>query len=630
MARINRYDSPAESNYFNTFVPLPLDQITALGMKRQEDLERKQDAASKYIDQASLVDYIANSKDEEWVKQSYLPLLQKHAEEAMSVDLSNPVEWAKYSTRLRSLGTSDRIRRIEESKARWNQAQEMKQRLIAAGKYNQLLDEDPAIGWDSETGIYNYMPEAYTDKAELFEQYYKHMKPQSKGIVTLPGGIKVLRHAIDMNDIRNISNRAAQELAANPLGQQQVRLFRKMYPGIEKDLSDVDILKMQMEDYGKEYIRSDDQVLPEFAQGIGDGKVPLVSSWSPTATPGTSGKYRIDPSGVLGGLYSGGDSGEGGEPVSGKDLWKGAMSAAGKAAMSGGQYPDMTDYSKAGLTEEGENKRVSKILSDFPELQFDNKGKKLTNRQIMERYRQLSKNPMGGAIYTSNDPETNALLDDLLDNKFTTFKYLIPGTNEVLNVREAAKKLIGTADVDEFRKSMRPAGPSFDLPYGMAIQISPSKKNKYARGTEEAGNQIVAVGDIAIENELANIRNIKHMVETGGRGPVMLATDEAGTMYGVDIGWRVGERNGKESFVPTYKMVTSKPDGTYDYVYQTDKQGNVMLDKQGDPIPMMTNMDDIFKVIVDNMFKGQGLSPYDVNLGQSVSSTARRVVRSGR
>ena len=75
-----------------------------------------------------------------------------------------------------------------------------------------------------------------------------------------------------------------------------------------------------------------------------------------------------------GGLYSGGDSGEGGEPVSGKDLWKGAMSAAGKAAMSGGQYPDMTDYSKAGLTEEGENKRVSKILSDFPELQFDNKG----------------------------------------------------------------------------------------------------------------------------------------------------------------------------------------------------------------------------------------------------------------
>ncbi|MCZ2339232.1 MAG: hypothetical protein LC127_13785, partial [Chitinophagales bacterium] len=135
MARINRYDSPAESNYFNTFVPLPLDQITALGMKRQEDLERKQDAASKYIDQASLVDYIANSKDEEWVKQSYLPLLQKHAEEAMSVDLSNPVEWAKYSTRLRSLGTSDRIRRIEESKARWNQAQEMKQRLIAAGKY---------------------------------------------------------------------------------------------------------------------------------------------------------------------------------------------------------------------------------------------------------------------------------------------------------------------------------------------------------------------------------------------------------------------------------------------------------------------------------------------------------------
>lgn len=269
MAKINRYDSPAESNYFNTFVPLPLDQITALGMKRQGDLERKQDVASKYIDEASLVNYIAGSKDEEYVRNTYLPDLQKKAEEAMSMDLTNPVEWARYSTKLRSAGNSDYIRRIEESKANYDNAQKMKMQLRASGKYNELLDEDPSKGWDSANNVYNYTPEAYTDKAELFEQYYKHMRPQSKGIITLPSGLKVLREGIDVKDVQGISNSAAQQLAATPQGQQQIKLFRKMYPEIGADMDGVDILRMQMEDYGQQYIQSNDQILPQYMQGSG-------------------------------------------------------------------------------------------------------------------------------------------------------------------------------------------------------------------------------------------------------------------------------------------------------------------------------------------------------------------------
>lgn len=105
---VNRYDTPSRSNYFNTFIPLPLDQITALGMQRQEDLTRKQEAMGKALDQYSLVDYITNSKDQEWVQNEYLPKLQKLAEIGMTTDLSNPVEYAKYATQLRGVGTSER------------------------------------------------------------------------------------------------------------------------------------------------------------------------------------------------------------------------------------------------------------------------------------------------------------------------------------------------------------------------------------------------------------------------------------------------------------------------------------------------------------------------------------------
>lgn len=475
MAKINRYDSPAESNYFNTFVPLPLDQITALGMKRQEDLERKQDAASKYIDEASLVDYIAGSKDEEWVKQNYLPSLQKYAEEAMSVDLSNPVEWAKYSTKLRSMGTSDRIRRIEESKARWNQAQEMKQRLIAAGKYNQLLDEDPATGWDSTSGIYNYMPEAYTDKSELFEQYYKHMKPRSKGIVTLNGGIRALREGIDIGDVRGISDRAAQELAANPLGQQQVKLFRKMYPDVASELNDVDILKMQMEDYGRQYISSNDQILPEFAQGAGRDPNAGLFDIIPVSTGGKA--WEVDPAGVgkeLSIIY-------GATPLAVAGTY--ANAGAGQATM--GIPRDIPEGLAAAMGQNRTNNINSaykKIVDKYPVFAKGPDGKDLTPEETINNYKTAVEEwqNTSSTVYAFGNEQVNNEWNRQVARTLTHRQAIIPGTDTPVDIKKLAKHY--GYSYEEFVKAL---GDSDD----MRVQVNAPSIN--ARGVGWSSIQVI-------------------------------------------------------------------------------------------------------------------------------------------
>ena len=433
MSKISRYDSPAESNYFNTFVPLPLDQITALGMKRQEDLERKQDTASKYIDQASLVDYIANSKDEQWVKSEYLPTLQKYAEDAMSVDLSNPVEWAKYSTKLRSHGTSDKIRRIEESKARWNQAQEMKQKLIAAGRYNQMLDEDPSVGWDSTTGIYNYMPEAYTDKSELFEQYYKHMKPQSKGIVTLAGGVKALREGIDMNDVRSISDRAAQELAATPQGQQQIKLFHKMYPEIAKDMSNVDILRTQMEDYGQQYITSNDQILPEFAQGIGSGSDMAAYDLIPVRTAGEG--LDLDPAGVNDILASANIDMSGSNAMSILSSGPGG----GKAAVL--RYNNDASSMTFNRSKKATEAAAQKVIAQYPEFSKGPNGETLTSEQIISNYKTAIDDWKNSSsmVYSFGNEQVNAEWNNRVANTIQHRTFIIPGKETPISFKDAAK-----------------------------------------------------------------------------------------------------------------------------------------------------------------------------------------------
>ena len=277
MARINRYDTPAESNYFNTFVPLPLDQITALGMKRQEDLERKQDLFSRSVDDASMIDYTPGSVDEGRVKNEFLPQIQRLAEEAMSIDLSNPVEWAKYSTKIKRLSVSDDIKRIEQSAAAYKQAVAVANEQRMRGVYNPLLDDTlkKAKSLDSRKEIFNYVPEAQIDKSKLFEPYYKDIGQDYSvrvNVGTKENPLWVLRQGISDNKIRSIGAKAAQDLAATGGGNQIVRLARMENPALYADMTDREILESQMYEYGKSRADFRDQILSEGLQrGSGDG-----------------------------------------------------------------------------------------------------------------------------------------------------------------------------------------------------------------------------------------------------------------------------------------------------------------------------------------------------------------------
>jgi len=575
MAKISRYDSPAESNYFNTFVPLPLDQITALGMKRQEDLERKQDTASKYIDQASLVDYIANSKDEQWVKSEYLPTLQKYAEDAMSVDLSNPVEWAKYSTKLRSHGTSDKIRRIEESKARWNQAQEMKQKLIAAGRYNQMLDEDPSVGWDSTTGIYNYMPEAYTDKSELFEQYYKHMKPQSKGIVTLAGGVKALREGIDMNDVRSISDRAAQELAATPQGQQQIKLFHKMYPEIAKDMSNVDILRTQMEDYGQQYITSNDQILPEFAQGIGSGSDMAAYDLIPVRTAGEG--LDLDPAGVNDILASANIDMSGSNAMSILSSGPGG----GKAAVL--RYNNDASSMTFNRSKKAIEAAAQKVIAQYPEFSKGPNGEILTSEQIISNYKTAIDDWKNSSsmVYSFGNDQVNAEWNNRVANTIQHRTFIIPGKETPVSFKDAAKYY--GYKPEEFVKALAdPNNPS--------VKVNAPSIN--ARGEGWSSMQIVPKNrkntfreDIKIsasEDESPYLRtyyNIQNSIKSDKPIPTIVGGFSDGRKIVAVPNKRLGY---DETGHPTLDISISE--------YMTDPNGNII----GDPLARDKKLNDYY------------------------------------
>lgn len=494
MAKLNRYDSPAESNYFNTFVPLPLDQITALGMKRQEDLERRQDVASKYIDEASMIDYIPGSKDEERVKNEFLPEIQRLAEEAMSVDLSNPVEWAKYSTRLKRLSLSDDIKRIEQSAAGYKQALAIAKEQRLKGVYNPLLDDTSkmARGWNSQSGIFDYIPESQIDKSKLFEPYYKDIGQDYSvrvNVGTKENPLWVLRQGISDNKIRSIGAKAAQDLAATGGGNQIVRLARMENPALYADMTDREILESQMYEYGKSRADFRDQLLPEGLQrGSGDGAGNPYDLFS-VDTSAAEG-MDLDPAGINEILNVSSVVGD----TSYNNLLK--MSSGPGQGKAGVKFGYLADYKREDklreqMRAEQESKAADKIRAWDARLGKDSKGNDLSNEDVINGYKEMVdkwKN-MSNYVYSFGNDQVNSEFNNRAA-RTASFRMFINPDKQTPQTYEEIAKYYGYTP-EEFLKAMAnsndpnvkvlaPSAFARDSGY-TSIQITPKNKKSTAR-----------------------------------------------------------------------------------------------------------------------------------------------------
>jgi hypothetical protein len=286
MSRINRFDTaqPARDNMFNTFVPLPLDQLTALGMSRKQDLEKNQNLIDKAYNDVLNIQAIPGSHDESIVKGSILPAMTDIATKYSTVDLSNPTELANMRRELRTRIDPTLVNMIEQNHQSWLQSQSAVRDLKQRGLYNDKLSTDPAIGWDSATmGAYQYSPEAYQGRDKLMEPYFQHLKPSFKGV---DNGRMVI--SVDQADIDRVANERANELVDTPSGQQEIRLFKQQYPGPAKQMgSDEAIMRRLMQDYGEQYKQDVGDYLNESQYSMwragqttpnGDGAHPLTNT----------------------------------------------------------------------------------------------------------------------------------------------------------------------------------------------------------------------------------------------------------------------------------------------------------------------------------------------------------------
>ena len=596
MAKINRYDTPAESNYFNTFVPLPLDQITALGMKRQEDLERKQDMFSRSVDDASMIDYVPGSVDESRVKNEFLPQIQKLAEEAMSIDLSNPVEWAKYSTKIKRLSVSDEIKRIEQSSAGYKQALAIANEQRMRGVYNPLLDDTlkRAQSLDSRNEIFNYVPESQIDKSKLFEPYYKDIGQDYSARVnvgTKDNPLWVLRQGISDNKIRAIGTKAAQDLAATGGGNQIVRLARMENPALYADMSDREILESQMYEYGKSRSDFRDQILSDNMQsgaGGGDGD-PKEWKANPHAIPG--GNTQADPYNINDVLdYDFATS------TSTTDNWQhnpyGFSSGAARLtdvrnAMRNDEYQ--------GMLKKRED-AISIIIEKNPHMAYAPDGvTKLSDAEILKNYQRAGKKRMDSATFIPNDLDVLEYSQKMMEKTFNTSRIVVAGINQSFSPHELAKEL-NFENATELLENIEALGPSFNLAGGMSGSVSlKDDKSKVAKAIAAGGNEIVITGNLEVDRAMKPLNHIRQMVDLGksGRIPITEDTEETKGKY-VNIDYDYDYINGEPTFIPKYTIEQKIGKNQFEPVMTKTKNGDI--------VPAVTNLQGLYEFSLGSIY----------------------------
>ena len=181
---VNRYDVPAQDRYFNTYVPLPYEQIMNTVAARQAQVEREQEMLNKTFEETKNIPYIPGTKDEAYVRD-YLGKTSSLVDKYFGADLSDPIVKQQMRKEFGTITNKQNLQNIKESHTAWKQNQEYKSKLKAEGLYDPMLDEDPATTgqWDTigSGRVYDYVTSPFKNPRPSAETYFNNIKPSDLG-----------------------------------------------------------------------------------------------------------------------------------------------------------------------------------------------------------------------------------------------------------------------------------------------------------------------------------------------------------------------------------------------------------------------------------------------------------------
>ena len=227
---INRYDSPAEAQFIDTYVPIPFEKLYTLGKQAKEEVDKAlADASAAFKEwgefQSLSQKDIQTFYDE--TKGKALPVVNdliKNPDKIKTVEgrmalqsVINNVDSAKLSA----------LRQSAENMAAYDK---LTKELMMKGLYNPDWHYRDFTNYDSTQGMFNETPIAYMDINELSKPYMDQME---KGYIGSDGMYDYYGNKPE--DLEQVANAHLTDMINTPQGQMHIKMYMRNNPNISYD-----------------------------------------------------------------------------------------------------------------------------------------------------------------------------------------------------------------------------------------------------------------------------------------------------------------------------------------------------------------------------------------------------------
>ena len=224
---INRYDSPAEAQFIDTYVPIPFEKLYTLGKQAKEEVDKAlADAATAFKEwgefQSLSQKDIQTFYDE--TKGKALPVVNdliKNPDKIKTVEgrmalqsVINNVDSAKLSA----------LRQSAENMAAYDK---LTKELMMKGLYNPDWHYRDFTNYDSTQGMFNETPIAYMDINEISKPYMDQME---KGYIGSDGMYDYYGNKPE--DLEQVANAHLTDMINTPQGQMHIKMYMRNNPNL--------------------------------------------------------------------------------------------------------------------------------------------------------------------------------------------------------------------------------------------------------------------------------------------------------------------------------------------------------------------------------------------------------------
>lgn len=223
---VNRYDTPAQLQFINTYVPIPFEQLYTLGREANARVDKALEDFGKSMDKFGDFRSRSNKDMQTWYDETIGKQMPYIDQMAKNPDLIK--DRAFRAQMQASINNVDRalLSKLKQNAAQFDEYKKMEQQLALAGKGNPLWHNRDFSNYDSTIQpLFDETPIPYMDINELSKPYMDQLKPgflRSNGVYDYTG--------IAASDLERVANAHLTDIANTPQGQMHMQMFMRNNP----------------------------------------------------------------------------------------------------------------------------------------------------------------------------------------------------------------------------------------------------------------------------------------------------------------------------------------------------------------------------------------------------------------